>query len=658
MYIKKIIPIIFIFLLLPFCYLFAQTDSSLSKKMKGKILLQVEKNGEAWYVHPSTFKKIYLGRPEDAYEVMRGQGVGIVNIDLYKIPIGISEYTADKDDDGLSDYLELAIGLNPDNSDTDGDGYSDKDELLNGHSPWGVGKQNIDNIFADKQKGKIFLQVEKNGEAWYVNPSDGKRYFLGKPVDAFNVMRRLGQGIKNIDIEKIESAKNQIIKETGKLIKIENPENNSQALLFKGFNSDDFNGKLKVVASTSGLKFSSADCNGKLDDNLLITWTNKILDARWNGAKLVVDTLANLNCCPQSIVGAHKIEGETIILSVAQKFGEFACGCDCDYKLRYEIGGLDKKKYTIKFATDFIDLNNDNVISDMCDGKRNDECYFSLYNTGSKNTVKEEGVYKGEIQVLFANPEDEKMANKYPKFLEYYKKYNSYPYDQSPHECIQLEYSPKNSYLGIRESHDCKFNSESYLNSFNFSGGGWGEGGKSTEEIVVNYINKVEEAYGENSLYSDIKKRTELNILEIAPNYKSFLFEYGNEYYDYSNLGIDFSDYERDYRFYKNGEMLRDYPDAKNVDKKTIVEMIELINKIAETIRDQKDFLFINSTNLRVDIDLTENKALFKTTIPYNEKFDDKRYTLIHGFKIPITGSRVHDFSLNLKTWKLEIIKK
>ncbi len=48
------------------------------------------------------------------------------------------------------------------------------------------------------------LDVEKKGEAYYVNPKDLKRYFLNKPSDAFQVMRNLGLGITNTDIRKIE----------------------------------------------------------------------------------------------------------------------------------------------------------------------------------------------------------------------------------------------------------------------------------------------------------------------------------------------------------------------------------------------------------------------------------------------------------------------
>ena len=47
--------------------------------------------------------------------------------------------------------------------------------------------------------GVILLRVEANGEAYYVNPTDLKMHYLGRPTDAFNVMRDLGLGISNND---------------------------------------------------------------------------------------------------------------------------------------------------------------------------------------------------------------------------------------------------------------------------------------------------------------------------------------------------------------------------------------------------------------------------------------------------------------------------
>jgi hypothetical protein len=178
-------------------------NTQMFTRLRGKIILKVEDAGKAYYVNPKSETMHYLGRPDDAFGVMREQGVGITDINLEKVPIGLSGLSGeDTDGDGLSDMLEDAIGTDKNNKDTDGDGYDDKSEVSTGYSPvLKLKKYNHDNGFSDKQKGKIFLQVEGKGEAWYINPEDGKRYFLGRPADAFNVMRNLGLGISNSDYD-------------------------------------------------------------------------------------------------------------------------------------------------------------------------------------------------------------------------------------------------------------------------------------------------------------------------------------------------------------------------------------------------------------------------------------------------------------------------
>ncbi|PLX20939.1 hypothetical protein C0584_04100 [Candidatus Parcubacteria bacterium] len=172
-------------------------NTKMYSSLGGKIVLKVEENGEAYYINPSKQEMYFLGRPKDAFSVMREQGVGITNDDLYKIPVGTTADGPDTDGDGLPDNLEETLGLDPSKKDSDGDGFDDMNELINGYNPWGSGNQSLDEGFANKQKGKILLQVQKNGEAWYVNPNDGRRYFLGRPADAFALMRTLGLGISN-----------------------------------------------------------------------------------------------------------------------------------------------------------------------------------------------------------------------------------------------------------------------------------------------------------------------------------------------------------------------------------------------------------------------------------------------------------------------------
>lgn len=120
--------------------------SLLMDTVRGRILLDVERNGEAWYVSPIDLRRRSLGRPDDALRVMRELGLGISNADIANIPTA----------------TETRAG---------------------------------DPALRRRLAGRILLQVQSHGEAWYVNPSDLKRYALGRPADALGVMSRLSLGI-------------------------------------------------------------------------------------------------------------------------------------------------------------------------------------------------------------------------------------------------------------------------------------------------------------------------------------------------------------------------------------------------------------------------------------------------------------------------------
>ncbi len=184
----------------------AATPSSLL----GRILLQVESRGEAWYVSPKDGKRIYLQDGLTAYQLMRQMSVGITNSNLQKIPIGYAPSSqleeADADMDGLSDAFELALGTNVYIADTDMDGHTDKTEVENGFNPLGKAPIAKDRALIHRLRGQLLLQTEGHGEVWYLNPVDQKRYYLRNGQAAYELMRRVGLGITNAKLETIAVA--------------------------------------------------------------------------------------------------------------------------------------------------------------------------------------------------------------------------------------------------------------------------------------------------------------------------------------------------------------------------------------------------------------------------------------------------------------------
>ena len=208
---------------------------NLGEKLSGRILLQVEGHGEAWYINPNNNKRYFLNKPLDAFNLMKTLGVGISNENLSKISIGFLEGD-DSDGDGLNDNLENAIGTDYLKLDTDGDGHDDQNEILNNYNPLGSGLIEIDEEFVLKNLGKIFLQTEKNGEAWYIDPVEQKRYFLGRPLDAFKLMKAKALGITNNNLNKISSS----------LLNISKPVTNKPIVVTPPIQEDDDNILLKV----------------------------------------------------------------------------------------------------------------------------------------------------------------------------------------------------------------------------------------------------------------------------------------------------------------------------------------------------------------------------------------------------------------------------
>lgn len=101
----------------------------------------------AWYVDPILGEPYCLSDSAAAYRALEKFGLGITNENLSKIPMAEGE-------------------------------------------PVTVAAGSLDAELAARLKGRILLQVESLGEAWYVNPRDGLRYYL---KDGAAALQRLSQ---------------------------------------------------------------------------------------------------------------------------------------------------------------------------------------------------------------------------------------------------------------------------------------------------------------------------------------------------------------------------------------------------------------------------------------------------------------------------------
>lgn len=122
--------------------------ATISERLSGRILLQVQAHGEAWYVNPIDEIRYYMKDGAMAYALLRQFG------------LGISE----------KDFTTLQTG---------------------------------DRAMTNRLKGRILLRVQQKGEAYYMNPIDGTLHYLKDGAAAYQIMRTLGLGITDADLTQI-----------------------------------------------------------------------------------------------------------------------------------------------------------------------------------------------------------------------------------------------------------------------------------------------------------------------------------------------------------------------------------------------------------------------------------------------------------------------
>jgi uncharacterized protein YkwD len=132
---------------------FGAEAASLSSRLSGRILLQVQSHGEAWYIDPLSKTRFYLGTAEDAFQLLRMKGLGIRHAELER-------------------YLTTR--------------------------------------FPTRLAGRILLDVDDRGQAYYILPQSLRAVRLGSAEETYQVLRQQGLGITTVDLERIMLAPNSL----------------------------------------------------------------------------------------------------------------------------------------------------------------------------------------------------------------------------------------------------------------------------------------------------------------------------------------------------------------------------------------------------------------------------------------------------------------
>ena len=125
--------------------------STITDRLRGSVLLQVESHGEAWYVLPTTGQRLYLKDGNAAYALMRSRGLGITSANLAKLLAGNAALKA-------------------------------------------------------QLRGQIVLNVQSHGEAYYICPKNNSVSYIKDGNAAYTIMRTCGLGIRTSDLSQIPIA--------------------------------------------------------------------------------------------------------------------------------------------------------------------------------------------------------------------------------------------------------------------------------------------------------------------------------------------------------------------------------------------------------------------------------------------------------------------
>jgi hypothetical protein len=145
----------------------ADEDEELAEDLAGEMLLDVEGNGEVYYIDPVDGGKEYLANGGAAHRLLERSALGINEENFAKLTQGTV-----KDEESVCETSDLGKRL----------------------------------------KGRIVLRVEMNGEAWWIFPRNCRAYYVGTHEAAYELMRDFSLGVTKENLAKVRDTKRQKLK--------------------------------------------------------------------------------------------------------------------------------------------------------------------------------------------------------------------------------------------------------------------------------------------------------------------------------------------------------------------------------------------------------------------------------------------------------------
>ena len=134
---------------------------SLGWEKRGQVVSDSDNHGALWYVHPEHSTRWYIPDGRELFTIIASQSIGVKHEDLVKIPE--------------------------------------------------AGGRGGDAALIQRLKGRFLIDVTRHGEAWYVNPRDGVRYYLSDGLAGYAVLQGLASELSVKELKKIPMDPDQLV---------------------------------------------------------------------------------------------------------------------------------------------------------------------------------------------------------------------------------------------------------------------------------------------------------------------------------------------------------------------------------------------------------------------------------------------------------------